>query len=252
MGAPKKRFGQHFLRDRTIIASIVQHIAPQPNERILEIGPGGGVLTFALLSAGAAITAVEIDRDLAATLQQSPAAQTGALAVICGDILRQDLPQLAGDLRVVGNLPYNISTPLLLQLAQTATPEMWLMVQKEVGERAAASAGSRQYGRLSVSLQFSHQVEMVLQVPPRAFSPPPQVESVLLCIRRRPVSPPPPHFAAVVAAAFQSRRKMLGNGLAAFAVDWHSIGIAPQRRPQTLSPQEFAAVANAVIRPPAA
>lgn len=240
---PRRRFGQHFLRDRKVIAAMIEQIAPQPQEHIIEIGAGEGVLTFALLEAGARVSAVEIDRDLVAKLRQKAVAN---LHIIEGDILRQDLSQLLGDLRVVGNLPYNISTPLLIRLSQTQTPEMWLMVQKEVAERAAAAVGSSAYGRLSVSLQHSHRVEMKMRVGAGAFSPPPQVESAVICIRRISISSPPQFFDAVVNAAFQSRRKMIGNGLGAFSLDWQRVGIEPTRRPQTLSANDFVTLALAV------
>ncbi|MBE8158117.1 MAG: ribosomal RNA small subunit methyltransferase A [Betaproteobacteria bacterium] len=235
---PRKRFGQHFLRDDKIIAEIVRRICPRAGENILEIGPGDGALTAKLLEAGAALTAVEIDRSLAEKLR----ARFGAkLNLINGDALQENLSELLdGGGRAAGNLPYNISTPLLLKLAESGAREMWLMLQEEVAARICAPPGAAEYGRLTVSVRLFYDAEYVLAVPPRAFSPPPKVNSAVIKLSRRAPPPRAPCFSVLVAAAFQSRRKMLGNGLSDFSVNWRGAEISPQRRPQTLSPEEFA------------
>ncbi|MGI9306022.1 MAG: 16S rRNA (adenine(1518)-N(6)/adenine(1519)-N(6))-dimethyltransferase RsmA [Gammaproteobacteria bacterium] len=236
---PRKRFGQHFLRDRKIIDEIILHIAPREGEEMLEIGPGDGALTAELLRAGAALTAVEIDRDLAEKLR----ARFGArLNLIVNDALREDLRgHLRGGMRAAGNLPYNISTPLLLRLAECGAREMWLMMQEEVAVRVCAPPGGAEYGRLTASVRLFYDAKRVLSAPPQAFSPPPKVHSAMVKLVRRE-SPPQfaAHLPALLSAAFQSRRKMLGNALAAFAVNWRAAEIDPARRAQTLSPEEFA------------
>ena len=234
----RKRFGQHFLRDGKIIGEFMRRMRPQAGESILEIGPGDGALTAEFLAAGAALTAVEIDRDLAEKLR---ARFGGRLNLIVGDALAENLSALLDGGRAAGNLPYNISTPLLLKLAESGAREMWLMMQEEVAARVCAPPGGAEYGRLTVSLGLFYRAEKKIFAPPRAFSPPPKVNSAVVKFSRR-ASPPPlsPSFSAVLAAAFQSRRKMLGNGLSAFSVNWRAAEIDPSRRPQTLSPEEFA------------
>lgn len=243
----RKRFGQHFLRDPAVIEALLNKINPQADEKILEIGPGEGALTAPLLRAQSKLTAIEIDRDLAAVLRR----QFGErLRLIVGDALQEDLSHLSEGARVVGNLPYNIATPLLLKLVQCRAKEMWLMVQKEVGQRVCASPGGSDYGRLTVSVQLFCTVSEELSVSPQAFMPPPKVQSSVL--RLAPVAVPPtlpPLFFALLAAAFQSRRKILSNALSAFCVNWQQADIAPERRPQTLSPAEFIRLAAAAKAP---
>ena len=238
----RRRFGQHFLRDREVVGELIRRIAPRSGETLLEIGPGDGALTEHLLQSGAAVTAVEIDRDLAdGLLRRFQTTFAGQFKLIVGDVLKEDLDELLKNgLRTVGNLPYNISAPLLLKLSQTHSREMWLMMQKEVASRLCASPGDSDYGRLTVSARLNYAARAEMQVPPSAFSPPPKVDSTVLRLTRRD-SPllPPPLLPALLSAAFQSRRKTLSNGLAAFHVNWQSADIAPTRRPQTLSPEEF-------------
>ncbi len=239
----RRRFGQHFLHDTSVINTLIQHIAPQEGEPMLEIGPGGGVLTKKLLQAKVMLSAIEIDYELADKLQRQFGEQ---LHLIVNDVLKEDLnARLENGMRVVGNLPYNISTPLLLQLAQSKTKEMWLMVQKEVAARVCAKEGSKEYGRLTISLRLRFEASYEMEVPPSAFTPPPKVVSAVLRLRPRksPIADSP-MLATILAAAFQSRRKMLGNGLANFTVNWQAANIAPSRRPQTLSPEEFARLAE--------
>ena len=235
----RRRFGQHFLADDNIINEIVMRIRPRKGEKILEIGPGKGALSAGLLQAGAKLMAVEIDRDLAAELQ----AQFGdSIDLITGDILKQNLPQLVSEnSRVAGNLPYNISTPLLLKLCECRTRGMWLMVQEEVAARICAPTGTSEYGRLTVSVRLFYQASYEIHVPPSAFVPPPKVDSAMIQLTPRIASPMfSPLFSEITAAAFQSRRKMLGNGLSGFNIAWKRAGIEPSRRPQTVSPDEFA------------
>lgn len=235
---PRKRFGQHFLRDPALIKKMAELVAPAAGEEILEIGPGDGALTAELLQAEARLLAVEIDRDLAAVLEKRFGS---GLRLIVGDVLKQDLSVLLqGGRRVVGNLPYGISTPLLLKLAACETPEMWLMLQKEVAERVCAAPGEAEYGRLTVSVRLFFDAAIVMRAPPEAFWPPPKVDSAVVRLSRREPPPHSPLIQKVLASAFQTRRKMIANGLAAFDVDWASAGIDSARRPQTLSPEEFA------------
>ena len=230
------------MRDREVVGELIRRIAPRSGETLLEIGPGDGALTEHLLQAGAAVMAVEIDRDLAdGLLRRFQTTFAGQFKLIVGDVLKEDLEELLKHgMRAVGNLPYNISAPLLLKLSQTRSREMWLMMQKEVASRLCASPGDSDYGRLTVSARLNYAACAEMQVPPSAFSPPPKVNSTVLRLTRRdsPLSPPP-LLPTLLSAAFQSRRKTLSNGLAAFNVDWQKADIVPTRRPQTLSPEEF-------------
>jgi 16S rRNA (adenine1518-N6/adenine1519-N6)-dimethyltransferase len=220
--APRKRFGQHFLHERHVIDRILLALDPKPGERIVEIGPGEGALTLPLLARHGALTAIEIDRDLIPRLRAA-AAGVGALTIVEADALTVDLAALAagGVLRLVGNLPYNISTPLLFHVLEHATVvrDMHFMLQKEVVDRMAAGPGSKVYGRLSVMLQARCRVEPLFKVPPGAFRPPPKVDSAV--VRLLPLPPPevavgdPRAFDAVVRAGFSQRRKTLRNALQA-------------------------------------
>ncbi|HKK04121.1 MAG TPA: 16S rRNA (adenine(1518)-N(6)/adenine(1519)-N(6))-dimethyltransferase RsmA, partial [Gammaproteobacteria bacterium] len=172
---PRKRFGQHFLHDPAVIEHIIAAVAPQAGERLVEIGPGEGALTFPLLARGARLTVIELDRELAERLQKSPAA-ADALTVIQGDALKLDLAGLAepGErLRLVGNLPYNVSTPLLFRFIEQAgvIRDMHFMLQREVVKRMAAAPGSKSYGRLTVMLAASCRVEALFDIGPGAFRP---------------------------------------------------------------------------------
>ena len=213
----RKRFGQHFLADPQVIDALVGLIDPRPGQALVEIGPGLGALTFPLLERCGALTAIELDRDLAARLRRHGA----GLNVVEADVLRVDFRALADErdapLRVVGNLPYNISTPILFHLLPAAdvVADQHFMLQKEVAERIAAGPGGRDYGRLSVMLQWRYRIDTVLDVPPRAFEPPPKVDSAVVWMRplAQPAQVPPALLGEVVAAAFAQRRKLLRHSL---------------------------------------
>jgi len=262
-GAParpprRKRFGQHFLHDPQVIGRILAAVAPAPGEHLVEIGPGRGALTQALLDRpGITLDALEIDRDLAGLLRPAFAAVPGA-HLHEADALRFDFRALAaargGRLRIIGNLPYNISTPLLFHLAQAADviTDVTVMLQREVVLRMAAAPGSADYGRLTIMLAPHFAIERLFDVGPGAFRPPPKVWSAVarLAGRREPLFPVSPSFAAVVAAAFNARRKTLRNALRQLlgAADIAAAGIDPQARPETLSPQQFNSLARTLDR----
>jgi 16S rRNA (adenine1518-N6/adenine1519-N6)-dimethyltransferase len=256
---PKKRFGQHFLHDHGVVQRILDAFDPQPGETLVEIGPGPGALTRPLLERCTTLHVVELDRDLAAHLRTGfPPAQ---LAVHEADALKFDFCSLVpegGRLRIIGNLPYNISTPLLFHLLEQrhCIGDMLFMLQKEVVDRMAAAPGGKDYGRLSVMLQWQLRVEKLFDVPPGAFTPPPKVDSSVVRLVPHALAPVQVRdaaaFAQVVRAAFAQRRKTLRNNLKGLmpAATLESLGIDPQRRAETLTLVEFAAVANAL--PPAA
>ncbi|MDM5148133.1 16S rRNA (adenine(1518)-N(6)/adenine(1519)-N(6))-dimethyltransferase RsmA [Candidatus Persebacteraceae bacterium Df01] len=249
MNVPRKRFGQHFLRDKNLINALLKHIAPQEGEEFLEIGPGNGALTEALLQAPINLTAIEIDRELADGLRTRFGKK---LHLLVDDVLCTDLAGLlaGGNVRVAGNLPYNISTPLLLRLADCRSRDMHLMLQREVAMRLLAQPGGSDYGRLTVSVRLSYDVEEVLQAPPEAFWPAPKVHSTV--VRLLPRTLPltlTPTLQILLKAAFQSRRKMLGNALKKFTINWQTANIEPTRRPQTLSPEEFSRLATHMLVP---
>ncbi len=212
----KKRFGQHFLVDEAVIEGIVDAIAPAPGQALVEIGPGLGAMTLPLLRRCGALTVVELDRDLAARLRR----QAG-LQVVEADVLQVDFRALASaagqPLRVVGNLPYNISTPILFHLLAVAdvVVDQHFMLQKEVVDRMAAAPGSKDYGRLSVMLQWRYRISGVLDVPPAAFDPPPRVDSAIVRMRPLPLDTrvDPERLGTVVSTAFSQRRKLLRHTL---------------------------------------
>jgi 16S rRNA (adenine1518-N6/adenine1519-N6)-dimethyltransferase len=247
---PRKRFGQHFLHDPGVLARIVAAIDPQPDDRLVEIGPGEGALTLPLLARGARLTVIELDRDLAARLAARPEAG-GTLTVVQDDALRIDLATLVparSRLRLVGNLPYNISTPLLFRfVAQAAVIEdMHFMLQREVVERMAAGPGNKSYGRLTVMLAAACRVEQLFDIGPGAFRPPPRVWSSLVRLvpwRNPPFPiPDPARFEAMVRQAFSQRRKTLRNALAGLADETtiRAAGLDPGVRAETLPPEAFA------------
>ena len=252
---PRKRFGQNFLHDPAIIGKIVQAINPQPDERLVEIGPGHGAITLPLLQAAGRLDVVELDRDLVGPLAER-CREIGDLAVHNADALSFDFCSLAEDkpLRVVGNLPYNISTPLLFHLLgqHHCIRDMYFMLQKEVVERMAAGPGSGTYGRLSVMLQYRCRVTPLFTIGPGAFKPPPKVESAF--VRLEPYEQPPVAvdneaiFDELVRQAFTQRRKTLRNTLrgSLSADDIDAAGIDPAARAETLSLEEFAALSNRV------
>ncbi len=250
---PRKRFGQHFLRDAAILQRLVAAIAPAPGEQLIEIGPGRGALTEPLLARGARILAVEIDRDLCALLQ-AKFAQQPQFSLVQGDALHIDYRAAAGvgDLRLVGNLPYNLSTPLLFAaMAQReGIADMHFMLQREVVERLAAIPGTKAYGRLSVMVQYYCQVEPLFDVPASAFSPPPKVESAVVRLRPRAapetVAADPLQFERVVNLCFQQRRKTLRNCLKALvpASALATLAAPLDARPETLSVTDFVRLSN--------
>lgn len=212
----RKRFGQHFLADRSVIQAIVAAIDPKPGERIVEIGPGLAALTDALLQRVPSLGAIEIDRDLAAALRRRYGER---LQLVQADVLDVDLRPLAADgpLRLVGNLPYNISSPLLVRLLEfrDCVLDQHFMLQKEVVDRIVAGPGSTAYGRLGVLLQAYYDVESLFDVPPQAFDPPPKVDSSVIRMlpRARPAQVAPAVLSELLAAAFGQRRKMLRGTL---------------------------------------
>ena len=252
----RKRFGQNFLHDPRIIQGIVSAIHPQTTEHLVEIGPGMGALTAPLLASGAKLEVVELDRDLIPILQQKlgPAEN---LSIHQHDALKFDFCRLAAEgekLRVVGNLPYNISTPLIFHLLAQAhcVQDMHFMLQKEVVQRLAAVPGGGDYGRLSIMVQYHCLIEMLFIVPPGAFHPAPKVESAIVRLTPYTTRPVTVHdeavLAQVVSQAFMQRRKTLRNNLKGLidAATLEGLGIDPGRRPETLSLKEFAAIANAI------
>jgi 16S rRNA (adenine1518-N6/adenine1519-N6)-dimethyltransferase len=252
---PRQRFGQHFLHDPGVIRRIVQAVAPAPEDRVVEIGPGRGALTVPLLERCGHVEVIEVDRDLAAALAASPAAAAGALRVHTADALKVDFAALAtgpASLRVVGNLPYNISTPLLFHLLgfSAVLRDLHLMLQREVVERLAAAPGGRDYGRLSVMIQHRCQVTPLFAVGPGAFTPPPRVDSAVVRLVPLPAPREPVAdeslFATLVRRAFSARRKTLRNALLGL-VDGPGFAAAevdPQVRPETLTVEDFARLAN--------
>ena len=249
---PRKRFGQHFLHDRNIIAKIVRSIAPVRSQKLVEIGPGLGALTAPLLEAVGRLEVVELDRDVIPLLRER-CADLGELVVHEADALRVDFTALAAGarLRLVGNLPYNISTPLLFHLLDhaDAIDDMHFMLQKEVVDRMAASAGDDAYGRLSVMLARRCAVEPLFTIGPGAFKPPPKVDSAI--VRVVPYREPPfavadpERFARIVNQAFSRRRKTLRNALDGLVTvaEMEAAGLDPGARPETLAPEDFARLA---------
>jgi 16S rRNA (adenine1518-N6/adenine1519-N6)-dimethyltransferase len=244
----RKRFGQHFLVDESIIDGIVRAIAPKPGQALVEIGPGLGALTQPLLERAGALTVIELDRDLAARLRQRQ-----GLAVIESDVLKVDFAAVADaagqPLRLVGNLPYNISSPILFHLLPFAhrVQDQHFMLQKEVVERMAAPPGSKTYGRLSVMLQWRYRIDEVLDVPPDAFDPPPRVDSAV--VRMLPLaadaSVDVDRLEALVAVAFSQRRKVLRNTLGRW-LEEHGV-TTPfdlQRRAEEVPVAEYLALAR--------
>lgn len=244
----RKRFGQHFLCDNDVIACIMHAIRPQAGENLVEIGPGLGALTGPLLLQLPFFHVVELDRDIVIRLQHqySPA----QLNIHQADALNFDFSQLGADLRVVGNLPYNISTPLLFHLASFAVRDIHVMLQKEVVDRMTAAVGGHAYGRLSVMLQYRFEMEPLFDVPPDAFNPPPKVNSSVIRMIPRPVTALTAHsttqFEQVVATAFSQRRKTLRNSLSALMneADFTALQLDSQRRAETVSVPEYIHIAN--------
>ncbi len=249
----RRRFGQHFLHDPATRERILAAVAARPGDALVEIGPGHGALTRGLLAAAGRLDAVEIDRDLAAELARSFAGAAG-FVLHRADALRFDFAALSAErgqrLRIVGNLPYNVSTPLLFHLLESpaAIDDMHVMLQREVVARIVAEPGSEHYGRLGVMLAPWVEAETLFEVGPGAFQPPPRVWSavVRLSVRRSPAFAVDARYGRVVSAAFSQRRKTLRNACRGLldAADIEAAGIDPGARPETLSPAQFGALAR--------
>jgi 16S rRNA (adenine1518-N6/adenine1519-N6)-dimethyltransferase len=249
----RKRFGQHFLAAPEVVDRIVRAIDPRLGERLVEIGPGLGAMTGPLRERCDALTVIELDRDLAARLRRR-----GDLDVVEGDVLRVDFEalsaRLGGPLRVVGNLPYNISSPILFHLmdAATAVVDQVFMLQKEVVERMAARPGGRDFGRLSVMLQWRYEIEALFEVPPEAFDPPPKVDSAVVAMRPRGAPAPVSRalLGELVTVAFSQRRKLLRHTLGRWLeARGHAGAFDLQRRAEEVAVDEYLALALAVAVP---
>ncbi|MBV2182332.1 MAG: 16S rRNA (adenine(1518)-N(6)/adenine(1519)-N(6))-dimethyltransferase RsmA [Castellaniella sp.] len=255
----RKRFGQHFLHDESVVDAIVRAIDPQADDLMIEIGPGLSALTAPLLHHLKQLTAVELDRDLARRLRATWTEDR--LRVVEADALTVDFAAILPDpaetrLRIVGNLPYNISTPLLFHLMRWADQirDQHFMLQREVIDRMVARPGDSQYGRLSVTLQARYRMTHLFDVPPAAFDPPPKVMSAI--VRMRPLAAgsfrqprDPAVFDQLVSRVFEHRRKMIRGSLGAWTdrLDWDVLGIAPTARPQELSVGQFMDLADALV-----
>ena len=247
---PRKRFGQHFLTDKGIIQDIVEAIAPKAGQAVVEIGPGLAALTQPLVERLGQLTVIELDRDLAAQLRTRP-----QLVVVQADVLRVDFRQLAeaagSKLRVVGNLPYNISTPILFHLLDVADviEDQHFMLQKEVIDRMVARPSTSDYGRLSVMLQWRYAMENVLFVPPQSFDPPPRVDSAV--VRMVPHALPAlldaKLFSEIVRVAFSQRRKLLRHTLGQWLTQREFAGVFDtQRRAEEVGVAEYVALAQQI------
>jgi 16S rRNA (adenine1518-N6/adenine1519-N6)-dimethyltransferase len=248
---PRKRFGQNFLTDQAVLHDIIAAIDPRPDDVMVEIGPGLAAMTRLLLERLRELHVVELDRDLVERLNKTFDAKR--LHVHAGDALKYDFAALApagGKLRVVGNLPYNISSPLLFHLAEIAplVQDQHFMLQKEVVERMVAAPGGKTYGRLSVMLQWRYQMELLFVVPPSAFDPPPRVDSAIVRMipLREPLACDAARLELVVQKAFSQRRKVLRNCVAGMfsEADLESVGIDPQARAETVGVERYVALAN--------
>ena len=256
MHKAKKKFGQNFLVDQQIIADIVSAIRPEPEDNMVEIGPGLGALTRPLLKKLNHLHVVEIDRDIIARLENDYPQDNvkSKLTIHAGDALKFDIATLPVPLRIVGNLPYNISSPLLFHFAKYAEriTDMHFMLQNEVVERMVADHSTPEYGRLSVMLQYRFRMEKLLDVPPESFRPAPKVDSAIvrmiplaageILVRNEKL------YAAIVSAAFGQRRKTLRNTLRDYLneADFETLGINPQLRAENLAVADFTKVANYV------
>jgi 16S rRNA (adenine1518-N6/adenine1519-N6)-dimethyltransferase len=253
----RKRFGQNFLHDQYVLDDIISAIGPQPGDTMVEIGPGLGAMTELLIKGLDHMHVVELDRDLVTRLQKT--FNPAKLTIHAGDALKFDFSTIAvpagRKLRVVGNLPYNISSPLLFHLAEIAplVQDQHFMLQKEVVERMVAGPGSKTYGRLSVMLQWRYDMSLLFVVPPTAFDPPPKVESAI--VRMIPLAAPlacdQATLEAVVLKAFSQRRKVIRNCVAGMFTEAQLIeaGIDPTLRPESVSLAQYVALANLLKKP---
>ncbi|WP_287830866.1 16S rRNA (adenine(1518)-N(6)/adenine(1519)-N(6))-dimethyltransferase RsmA [Idiomarina sp.] len=250
----RKRFGQNFLNDEHIIESIVDAIHPQSGENLVEIGPGLAALTEPVAERCQQLRVVELDRDLADRLETHPFLSQH-LEVIRGDAMKIDFKAFASPeqkLRVFGNLPYNISTPLIFHLLKFSdhVEDMHFMLQKEVVDRLTAEPGSKTYGRISVSVQQRCEVQKVLDVPPEAFTPPPKVESAVVRLRPYVKSPTPvkdvQQLQSLCLTAFNQRRKTIRNNLKKLIDDTQleALGINPSARPETLTVADYCRISD--------
>jgi 16S rRNA (adenine1518-N6/adenine1519-N6)-dimethyltransferase len=246
----RKRFGQHFLVDAGVIDAIVRAIAPKPGQALVEIGPGLGAMTQPLLERCGALTVIELDRDLAARWRQRP-----GVTVVESDVLKVDFEALADaagqPLRVVGNLPYNISTPILFHLLAVAprVVDQHFMLQKEVVDRMAAAPGGKDFSRLTVMLQWRYRIEALFDVPPASFDPPPRVDSAI--VRMLPLATPPvldeARLQTLVTVAFSQRRKLLRHTLGRWLSEQGFAGdFDVQRRAEEVPVAEYVALAQAL------
>ncbi len=258
----RKRFGQNFLTDQGIIHQLIQSISPRPQQHIVEIGPGQGALTEHLYNRCQQLTAIEIDRDLIDQLQSKYGADSSKFQLVNCDVLNYDFTELKNSnddsdskIRIVGNLPYNISTPLLLKLALYShfIEDMHFMLQKEVVERICAVPGNRSWGRLSVMLQYHFDVENLFEVPPEAFNPRPKVQSAILrMIPKTPELQVDNHrqFETIVAQAFNQKRKTIRNNLKSKFTDEQllALDVDPNLRPEHLNVLQLVKIANAYVQ----
>ena len=233
---PRKRFGQHFLHERGVLEKILNAVAPAKEDLFVEIGPGEGALTAPLLEKVAKLEAIELDRDLASSLAAK--FPPWKLTVHCADALEFDFARFPPGMRIVGNLPYNVSTPLLFHLARYAQQvrDMHFMLQLEVVERMVAAPSTPAYGRLSVSLQARFRMKKLFNVSRGAFRPPPKVQSAV--VRMEPLAWQLPIDEDLLRRAFSARRKTLRNALP--GIDFEAVGIDPGLRPENLSPEDYA------------
>lgn len=248
----RKRFGQNFLHDEGVIHQIVRAIDPQPQDKLIEIGPGMSALTQPLIQAVQHLNVIEIDRDLVRFLEKRYSPEQ--LTITSADVLTVDFSQFGSGIRIVGNLPYNISSPLLFHLMQYADQiiDQHFMLQKEVIERMVAQPGDALYGRLSIMLQARYRMQKLFDVAPEAFDPAPKVTSAV--VRMRPLKADRPQaknavvFETVVAQAFSQRRKMLRRTLAQWSehIDWDAVGIDPTARAEHLTLQQYIALSDAL------
>jgi 16S rRNA (adenine1518-N6/adenine1519-N6)-dimethyltransferase len=248
---PRKRFGQHFLHDQGILRRIVECVSPQSGDRMIEIGPGEGAMTLPLLRAAGKLTAIELDRDLIEPLREKSRG-IGELEIINADVLNVDFSALGQSLRIVGNLPYNISTPILFHCLEHSSSirDMHFMLQKEVVERMASEPGSKVYGRLSVMLQAICTVTPLFSVPPGAFRPPPKVDSAVVRLVPKTADQigirDPILFELLVRNSFGQRRKTLRNAVQALCTgpDIEAAGLRPDARAEQLAVADFIHLAN--------
>ena len=251
---PRKRFGQNFLQSQSVIHAIIDALHLHPSDKVIEIGPGLGALTKPLLQVLPHLIAIEIDRDLQAYWLAQPYAHQ--LELVAADALKVDYSQWGESVRLIGNLPYNISTPLLFHLLNYASciKDMHFMLQKEVAERLAASPGNKNYGRLSIMVQYFCKVTRLFDVPPESFNPPPKVNSTVVRLQPHVLSSYEPvnreRLAQVVAQAFGMRRKTLANNLKPLlsAAELLTLNIDPLARPEQIALDDYVRLTHYIYR----